>query len=118
MSTDAVNRIPEAIGKIADKVEEMVGKAVDDLEAAGNETIQKIGQATTSLKVPFSKANSILDELIGGHNGGPSLDDATFQNTVAGVAADASKSAATAAAPRPSALGQPTAGITASDIAK
>lgn len=75
MSTDAVNRIPEAIGKIADKVEEMVGKAVGDLEAAGEVTIQKIGQATTALKVPFTKANEVLDALIGGHNGGPALDD-------------------------------------------
>ena len=117
MSTDAVNRIPEAIGKIADKVEQMVGKAVDDLEAAGNETIEKIGRATTALKVPFSKANEVLDALIGGHNGGPSLDGAEFQNTVAGVVGNDAK-AATAAAPQASKLGVPTGGVTASDVAK
>ena len=123
-SNEAIKKIPEAVAGIVDKIEKVAGQAVTDLEEKGRETINKIGRVVDVVKKPLIEADALLDELIGGDNGGPALDAAhevadaaAFQNTIAGVAGNAA-TASTAAAPQPSQLGKPTGGISASDVAK
>lgn len=124
-SNEAIKRIPAAVAGIVKKIEETADAAVSDLAAKGAETIRKIGHVVDVVKKPLIEADALLDELIGGDNGGPLFSAqevadsvASFPNTIAGVGQDANKSGtATAAASQPSTLGKPTFGITASDIA-
>ena len=123
---EAIKRIPEAVSGIVKKIEETAGAAVADLEAKGKETIGKIGRVVDVVKKPLIEADALLDQLIGGDNGGPLMSAqevadsaASFHNTIAGVVAAGSQpSTATAAASQPSKLGGPTGVVTASDVAK
>lgn len=127
-SNEAIKRIPEAVAGIVKKVETAAGEAVSDLEATGEGLVNKIGRVVDVVKKPLIEADALLDELIGGDNGGPALDavegvtdtaGAFSNNVVAGRVVDAAvRGAATAAAPQPSKLGKPTGGITAGDIFK
>ena len=122
-SNEAIKKIPEAVAGLVKKITDTANQAVTDIEAKGEETIAKIGRVVEVTKKPLIECDALLDELLGGDNGGPALHAvgevadtaATFQNTIAGVPAGNKPSIS---ASQPSQLGKPTGGITASDVAK
>jgi len=117
--TNVGSRVANAVGEVVKKIEAAADVAVTKIEDKARETINKLDRAAVAVTAPFHAADKMLDDLIGGHNGGPALDDtAPFQNTVAGVVGDAKPGTSTAASPQTSALGVPTGGVTASDVAK
>lgn len=118
MSKNAVNRVTTAVGGLVEKIEKLGDDYAVKLSQLGDAAEQKLKAVDTQVIDPVMEALGKLDDILFGDNGGPSLDDATFQNTVAGVVPDANPSAATAAAPEASKLGTATGGITASDVAK
>jgi hypothetical protein len=117
MSKNAVNRVTTAVGGLVDKIEKLGDDYATKLSDLGDAAEQKLRAVDTQVIDPVMAALSKLDDILFGDNGGPALDDATFQNTVAGVAGN-DANAATSAAPEPSKLGAPTGGITSADIAK
>jgi hypothetical protein len=118
MSKNAVNRVTTAVGGLVEKIEKLGDEYATKLVELGDAAEKKLKAVDDQVIDPILEAFGRLDDVLFGNNGGPSLDGAEFPNTIAGVAPDAKPAAAAAAAPRPSALGTPTGGITSADLAK
>jgi hypothetical protein len=107
MSKNAVNRVKDAVGSITEKIERASETVVTELHETADATIAKFAKVKQVLITPLQEANDMLDELLFGDNGAPAdgeevldLGPASFLPT------EANPNAATAAAPRPSTLGQ------------
>src|SRR5262245_22935543 len=114
-SSEAIKQIPVAVGGLVKKLEDAAKNAVTDIEEKGRETLNKIERAKGAVIAPLREADALLDDLIGGHNGGPEMEagpEDAFR-TVGGT--DSRPSASTAAVPQPSTLGAPTGGVRAGD---
>ena len=57
-----------------EKIEAAADVAVTKIEDKARETINKLDRAAVAVTAPFHADDKMLDDLIGGHNGGPALD--------------------------------------------
>jgi hypothetical protein len=121
MSKNAVNRVTTAVGGLVEKIEKLGDDYAAKLADLGDAAEKKLKAVDDQVIDPILAAFSQLDDILFGSNGGPTLGDATFPETIrdaAGQSLEARPAAATAAAPQASRLGVPTGGITSADIAK
>jgi dihydroorotate dehydrogenase len=66
MVANTADKVKGALDRVVDKVEKATDAVVVNLESVSNETLNKLGM--------FHGVNTLLDEMIDGHNGGPPLD--------------------------------------------
>lgn len=78
MSKDAGARVADALTGVVSKIEKATDTVVANLENVTNETVNKLGRVEDKYVGMFSDVNATLDDLIGGHNGGPSSDEVPF----------------------------------------
>ena len=77
-SKNVGKRVATAVEAVVKKMEDATETVVEGIYKKGEETIEKLHRAGQAVVAPFADADKFLDELIGGHNGGPALDDAKF----------------------------------------
>lgn len=77
MAANAADKVKGALDRVVDKVEKVTDEVVNTLETVSNETVNKLGVIENKFGGMFKSVNASLDEMIGGHNGGPPLDTKT-----------------------------------------
>jgi hypothetical protein len=75
MAQDTADKIKGALDRVVDKVNKATDGVVNTLDKVSDDTLNKLGRVEDKFAGMFHSVNSSLDELIGGHNGGPPLDD-------------------------------------------